>query len=111
MIFCGAFALGNVSLLVGLASILDLGSRRGALEILVVGSRLFGGGGGGISSAESVSWSFDEAVFARGMPGREMGCCCCACTGALGAVAVAGCLRLDCDDTAVGVFVPIALAF
>ena len=72
MIFCGAFAV-IASLLVGLASF--LGCRRGALVALVVGKRLFGGGGGGISSPESTSCSLEEAVFDRGTPGRDTGGC------------------------------------
>jgi hypothetical protein len=74
MIFCGAFTLGNVSLLVGLVSF--LGSRRAALVGLVVGRRLFGGGGGGISSAESTSCSLEDAVSVLTGPGRERGCWC-----------------------------------
>lgn len=74
MIFCGAFAFGRASLLVGLVSF--LGSRRAALVVFVVGRRLLGGGGGGISSAESVSCSREDAVLVRVVPGRDMGCCC-----------------------------------
>ena len=74
MIFCGAFALGRASLLVGFTSF--LGSRRAAFVGFVVGRRLFGGGGGGISSAESTSCSLDDAVLVLFIPGRDKGCCC-----------------------------------
>jgi len=96
MIFCGAFVLGNVSLLVGLVSF--LGSRREAFVVFVVGSTLFsGGGGGGISSAESTSCSVDEAVLVRVRPGRERGWCCGAVVAAAVALAavVVSCLGFD----------------
>lgn len=110
MIFCGALVLGNVSLLFGLVSF--LGSRRDAFVVLVVGNKLFGAAGGGISSVESTSCSLDEAVLVRLMPGREA---CCGgpgtATGVLAAPLAAGCRRLEEDDIAEGVFAPIALAF
>lgn len=64
-IFCGSCGLGSASLLFGLTSFL------GGLAFVVgnVGSKLFGGGGGGISSAESVPWSL-RAEFVRTGSGR-----------------------------------------
>lgn len=64
-IFWGSCGLRSASLLVGLTSFL------GGLTFVVgkVGNMLLGGGGGGISSAESVPWSFG-AEFIRKDSGR-----------------------------------------
>ena len=73
MIFWGALIFGSVSLLLGLTSFLGPRIVVGLATGLVVGSKLFGGGGGGISSAESPS-SRLGAASCRKVPGLEMVC-------------------------------------